>query len=199
MQSVACSLRRVVPVATSSRLVLQRSPLPSSRTLLNGQWNSRRHVSFKNPIEWVREAVGSNVREKSSEQEIAAARKAQIEKGEASVFESIAPIAADKAKVSGAKIVKAKKMHTEHKYSTSHFKISHRKLNLLSRQIAGKPIDSAILQMTFSEKRASKRIKSMLVVAKKHAKKKGLEEKKLIVGDGVLGYQGPETDKAIRT
>lgn len=70
-------------------------------------------VSFKNPIEWVREAVGSNVREKSSEQEIAAARKAQIEKGEASVFESIAPVAADKAKVTGAKIVKAKKMHTE--------------------------------------------------------------------------------------
>lgn len=36
--------------------------------------------------------------------------------------------------------------------------------------------------MVFSEKRASKRIKSMLVVAKDHAKQKGLQEKRLIVG-----------------
>lgn len=70
----------------------------------------------------------------------------------------------------------------QHKYSTANFKISHRKLNLLSRQIAGKPIDHAILQMMFSEKRASKRIKSMLVVAKSHAVKlKDLNEGRLIV------------------
>lgn len=53
---------------------------------------------------------------------------------------------------------------------------------MLGRQIAGKPIDSAILQMMFSEKRASKRIKSMLVVAKDHAHMKGLEMNKLVVG-----------------
>lgn len=53
---------------------------------------------------------------------------------------------------------------------------------MLGRQISGKPIDSAILQMLFSEKRASKRIKSMLVVAKDHAVLKGLEEKKLVIG-----------------
>ena len=71
----------------------------------------------------------------------------------------------------------------QHKYSTSNFKISHRKLNLLGRQIAGKPIDHAILQMQFSEKRASNRIKSMLVVAKTHAVRlKQLEEGRLIVG-----------------
>lgn len=70
---------------------------------------------------------------------------------------------------------------TQHKYSTANFKISHRKLNMLGRQISGKPIDSAILQMMFSEKRASKRIKSMLVVAKDHAVQKGLEEKKLVI------------------
>ena len=69
----------------------------------------------------------------------------------------------------------------QHKYSTKNFKISHRKLNLLARQISGKPIDSAILQMMFSEKRASTKVKSMLVVAKKHAKQKGLDEKKLVV------------------
>ena len=70
----------------------------------------------------------------------------------------------------------------QHKYSTANFKMSHRKLNMLGRQIQGKPIDSAILQMMFSEKRASKRIKSMLVVAKDHAVAKGLEDKKLVVG-----------------
>lgn len=74
----------------------------------------------------------------------------------------------------------------QHKYSTANFKISHRKLNMLGRQIAGKPIDSAILQMMFSEKRASKRIKSMLVVAKDHAQLKGLESNKLIVGQCLL-------------
>ena len=53
----------------------------------------------------------------------------------------------------------------------------------MSRQIAGKPIDYAILQMQFSEKRASKRIKSMLVVAKSHAVKlKDLDEQRLVVG-----------------
>jgi len=70
----------------------------------------------------------------------------------------------------------------QHKYSTANFKISHRKLNMLGRQISGKPIDYAILQMQFSEKRASKRIKSMLVVAKQHAiSYKNLDPSKLIV------------------
>lgn len=69
----------------------------------------------------------------------------------------------------------------QHNYSTAHFKISHRKLNMLGRQIAGKPIDSAIMQMVFSQKRASKRIKSMLVVAKDHAQQKGLDASKLVV------------------
>ena len=53
---------------------------------------------------------------------------------------------------------------------------------MLGRQISGKPIDKAILQMMFSEKRASKRIKSMLSLARDHALRyKGLDESKLIV------------------
>lgn len=75
---------------------------------------------------------------------------------------------------------------TQHKYSTANFKISHRKLNKLGRQISGKPIDSAILQMTFSEKRASKRIRNMLVVAKSHATLKGIDPKKMVVGTGEI-------------
>ena len=72
--------------------------------------------------------------------------------------------------------------HEQHKYSTANFKISHRKLNKLGRQLSGKPIDSAILQMTFSEKRASKRIRNMLVVAKSHASLKGIDPRKMVVG-----------------
>jgi ribosomal protein L22 len=53
---------------------------------------------------------------------------------------------------------------------------------MLGRQISGKPIDYAILQMQFSEKRASKRITSMLVLAKQHAiNYKGLDPSKLTV------------------
>jgi hypothetical protein len=70
----------------------------------------------------------------------------------------------------------------KHKYSTSNFKISHRKLNMLGRQISGRPIDHAILQMMFSEKRASRRVKSMLVLARDHALRyKGLDHSKLVV------------------
>ena len=59
--------------------------------------------------------------------------------------------------------------------------ISHRKLGDLARQVAGKPIDSAILQMVFSQKRVSNRLKSMLVVARDHAIQKGLRRDKLVV------------------
>jgi len=59
----------------------------------------------------------------------------------------------------------------------------HHKLNDLGCQIGGKPIDLAILQMTFSEKWASNHIKSMLCVAHSHAEHyKGLKCLKLVVG-----------------
>ena len=76
----------------------------------------------------------------------------------------------------------------QHKYSTANFKISHRKLNKLGRQISGKPIDSAILQMTFSEKRASKRIRNMLVVGKSHATLKGIDARKMVIGTAILFF-----------
>jgi len=54
---------------------------------------------------------------------------------------------------------------------------------MLGRQIAGKPIDYAILQMQFSEKRASTRLMNMLATARDHAARyKNLQQNKLIVG-----------------
>lgn len=72
-------------------------------------------------------------------------------------------------------------VHKQLRGATKTFKISHRKLNKLGQQIAGKPIDSAILQMMFSEKRASKRIKSMLAQTKGNAVLRGMQEDRLIV------------------
>lgn len=76
----------------------------------------------------------------------------------------------------------------EHKYSTAFFRISHRKLQLLADQIGGgKPIDYSILQMQFSEKRAAKRIKSTLALAKDHAVLKGLDPSKMVVAEAWIG------------
>lgn len=82
--------------------------------------------------------------------------------------------------------------HTSHSYSTAWFKISHKKLNDLGRQIAHKPIDSAILQMQFSEKRASKRIKSTLVLARDHAIAKGLDRHNLVVNQAYVNRGTPD-------
>ena len=58
---------------------------------------------------------------------------------------------------------------------------------MLGRQISGKPIDYAILQMQFSEKRASSRIMNMLATARDHAVRyKRLKEPKLVVGMCIL-------------
>jgi large subunit ribosomal protein L22 len=76
-----------------------------------------------------------------------------------------------------------RKAATEHKYKSAHHKISHRKLNDLSRQIQGLPVDEAIVQMEFSEKRASSWIKSTLCLARDHAMDKGLQRSKMVVGE----------------
>lgn len=71
----------------------------------------------------------------------------------------------------------------EHKYSTAVFRISPRKLNLLANQISGKPIDFAILQMQFSAKRAARRIRSTLAMARDHAVAKGMDPRMLVVSE----------------
>lgn len=126
--NLICSV--VLPTATSSRLVLQPPVLASSsRTLLKCQWESRRQyaikyslfqtwlnrfcphsVSFKNPLTWVQESLSPAMRDKASEQQTAAVRQEQIEKGEASLFDTIAP---EVNKVTQATVTKQRKKHTE--------------------------------------------------------------------------------------
>ena len=53
---------------------------------------------------------------------------------------------------------------------------------MLANQIGQKPIDYALLQMQFSEKRASTRILNMLATAKDHAVRyKKLDPSRLVV------------------
>ncbi|KAG6378556.1 Ribophorin I-domain-containing protein [Boletus reticuloceps] len=105
--------------------------------------------------------------------------------------------AKEKEKQSRQVLTRPKQPAHEHKYSTANFKISHRKLNMLGRQISGKPIDHAIMQMKFSEKRASSRIKSMLATAKLHASVyKKMDPSKLIVSEAWV-TKGPKQLKRL--
>ncbi|KAK0486957.1 mitochondrial 50S ribosomal protein L22 [Armillaria luteobubalina] len=138
-----------------------------------------------NPFNWVPEKVkekfGMKMRETESEEEVAAAKKEAEERGESSIFETVtvtepepplpSPDATKPLDTSPTEesAVQIERRGDSHKYSTAVFKISHRKLNMIGRQISGKPIDHAILQMQFSEKRASTRIMNMLATARDHA------------------------------
>ncbi|TFY72959.1 hypothetical protein EVG20_g28 [Dentipellis fragilis] len=179
-------LRSVTPL----RRVLQPHQIASSSC--TRFWDGRRHASL-NPIDWFRQQINSAPRQKKSEKEIDAAKQKQAEQGNLGVFDAVAP-EGEAAPKDNSMIVKNKSDH--HKYSTANFKISHRKLNKLGRQISGKPIDSAILQMTFSEKRASNRLKSMLVVAKSHAILKGIDASKMIVSESWV-TKGPRQQKRL--
>ncbi|KAF8311167.1 ribosomal protein L22 [Clavulina sp. PMI_390] len=152
---------------------------------------------------WLRSDLTEKViKDQPSASEVEAAKQAQEAQGEANLFDSVSRKIESREQEELRKAVggdvpegmtaaEARRMmkrkagkpaHTEHRYSTASFKISHRKLNALGRQISGKPIDQAVLQMMFSEKKASTRIKSMLCIARDHAVDyKGLDRSRLVV------------------
>ncbi|KAK0468353.1 mitochondrial 50S ribosomal protein L22 [Desarmillaria tabescens] len=156
-----------------------------------------------NPFNWVpdkvKEKFGMKMREAESEEEVAAAKKEAEQRGESSIFETVTVTepegpesstpSPDMAKPLDASpkeepAVQIERKGDSHKYSTAVFKISHRKLNMIGRQISGKPINHAILQMQFSEKRASTRIMNMLATARDHAVRyKGLDGQRLVVAE----------------
>ncbi|KAI0068708.1 mitochondrial 50S ribosomal protein L22 [Artomyces pyxidatus] len=189
MRAVGESLRTV---STLRRAVRQPHQLAStSRVLL---WEARRHASFTTPFDWFSKTMNTGFREDRSAKAIEEAKRKQAEEGNLGVFDTPSVDTAASPVHSKAMVVKNKSDH--HKYSTANFKISHRKLNKLGRQISGKPIDSAILQMTFSEKRASKRIRNMLVIAKQHAELKGIDVKKMVVSESWV-TKGPRAAKRL--
>ncbi|KZV61010.1 ribosomal protein L22 [Peniophora sp. CONT] len=192
MQSVAR-----VGLRNASSLRCRASPAfaSSSRVFVE----ARRQYAA-GPLGWIGEAFSPNVRKKQSEEEKEAARRKQAQKGTGGLLDPalVEPVKKSKAPAvaKSATDAKAAKKAKEgpsdgsHKYSTTNFKHSHRKLNKLGNQIAGKPIDLAIVQMQFSEKRNSKRIKSMLATAKQHATMKGLDPERLLVSEAWVN-KGP--------
>ncbi|KAJ7179156.1 ribosomal protein L22/L17 [Mycena filopes] len=85
-----------------------------------------------------------------------------------------------------------------HKETTIPFVISHRKLNKLGRQIAGKPIDYAILQMQFSEKRAGSKIKDLLVNAKQQAvRRRKMDSPTLVVAEAWVNKRKTRSKKMV--
>ncbi|GLB33801.1 putative universal ribosomal protein uL22 family protein [Lyophyllum shimeji] len=183
-------------------------PLTSHATSSRFILETRRHASFLNPLNWVKEKLVPSIREKQTQEEVEAGKKEAAEEGKRSVFETAAVPVIRKARGKRGAVVPAqqgayapnkpyKPRPTSHKYSTANFKISHRKLNMLGRQIAGKPIDYAILQMQFSEKRASTRIMNMLATARDHAVRyKRLNESKLVVAESWVS-KGPRKPKQL--
>ncbi|KAI8361786.1 ribosomal protein L22/L17 [Choanephora cucurbitarum] len=71
-------------------------------------------------------------------------------------------------------------------FSSANFKTSPRKLNMLARQIRNLPVDEAIRQMEFSDKRSAKKILHNLAFAKKNAMdQKGMKE--MVVSQAWVG------------
>ncbi|BGP26078.1 50S ribosomal protein l22 [Rhodotorula toruloides] len=76
---------------------------------------------------------------------------------------------------------KPMKHATYHKSSTANFKVSRRRLADLSRLIAGRTADEAILQLQASQKKNAPRLLSMVALARDHAMAKGLKREKLVI------------------
>ncbi|KAH9977716.1 mitochondrial 50S ribosomal protein L22 [Lactifluus volemus] len=183
----------LVAVSHFARSVSSRHSTSASRLLLSGP---RRHASFgHNPFEFLRAAVNPGLRKQRTSREIDTAKRTQAQDDSQSIFDTVTP-EEEKGKHMDEKVVGRTRQSDHHKYSTANFKISHRKLNKIGRQISGKPIDSAILQMNFSEKRVSTRLRNMLVVAKSHATLKGIDPKKMIIAEAWV-TKGPRSHKRL--
>ncbi|KAL7423504.1 hypothetical protein Q5752_001084 [Cryptotrichosporon argae] len=151
-----------------SRLALSAVPRPPARSLFNFA-NVRLPLPFRRtPAE--ADAASSPTKNTA---EPAKPETTDSEGSTASVFDGVAEAAA----------VRRRAKATEHAYKSAAHKISHRKLNQLSRQIAALPVGEAIVQMQFSEKRASSWILPTLALARDHATDKGLDAARLVVAE----------------
>ncbi|CEG66174.1 hypothetical protein RMATCC62417_02802 [Rhizopus microsporus] len=100
--------------------------------------------------------------------------------GASSLFENV--------QIEAEKNIEQEDKHVEKQYtfSSADFLVSPRKLNMLARQIRNLPIDEAIKQMEFSDKRAAKKILHNLAFAKKNAtNQKGMQN--MIVAQAWVG------------
>ncbi|KAI8391201.1 ribosomal protein L22/L17 [Radiomyces spectabilis] len=101
--------------------------------------------------------------------------------GASSLFENVQVEAEETLTKTGDKPV-----DKEYRWSSTNFKTSPRKLNMIARQLRNLPIDEAIKQLEFSPKRSAKKIMHNLAFAKKNAQdQKGLTN--LVVAQAWVG------------
>ncbi|WVQ82033.1 hypothetical protein IAT38_004161 [Cryptococcus sp. DSM 104549] len=126
------------------------------------------------------EATGTSAQDAEKYEDVVVEDGKEAEKGSEELFKETSK---EKTEMSRKTRRRGTDVWTEHRYSSALHKISYRKLNMISRQIAQLPVDEAIVQMQFSEKRASSWIKSTLALARDHAIDKKLDRGKLVVAE----------------
>ncbi|KAK7061716.1 Dolichyl-diphosphooligosaccharide--protein glycosyltransferase subunit 1 [Favolaschia claudopus] len=191
-------------VSTNSRWI-QSSVASSSRLPMKITPGACRHASSFNPVTWLSRtlspAPAAEAQDDASKKAAATEKPSEKAAESSSIFAQVQPVKAAspkppmqgaRASGSGARqlpgaastLARVRMPHPFHKESTIPFVISHRKLNKLGRQIAGKPIDYAILQMQFSEKRAGSKIKDLLLSAKQKAvQRRRMDSPTLVVAE----------------
>ncbi|KAI8973672.1 ribosomal protein L22/L17 [Mycotypha africana] len=85
-----------------------------------------------------------------------------------------------------AEAVESKNTVKEYTFSSSNFRVSPQKLNMLARQIRNLPVEEAIKQMEFSDKRAAKKIMHNLAFAKKNAESQ-MDMSNMIISQAWVG------------
>ncbi|KAF7352793.1 WD-REPEATS-REGION domain-containing protein [Mycena venus] len=204
-------------LSTSSRW-MQHSVAGPSRLPLTRPPGSCRHASSFNPINWLSRTLSPSPAEgegdKSKEAKGTTSGKpvesssifAQVEPVKDPVPDTQATPRAHDSRTRRAKALpaaqpklgKVRLADPFHKETTVPFVISHRKLNKLGRQIAGKPIDYAILQMQFSEKRAGSKIKDLLLSAKQKAvQRRRMDSPTLVVAEAWVNKRAIRSKKML--
>ncbi|KAJ6485014.1 ribosomal protein L22 [Mycena vitilis] len=195
-------------LSTSSRWaqhsVAGPSRLPLTKPLLTRPPGSYRLASSFNPVEWISRTFSPTpAQEKKSED----AKETESTES-SSIFAQLEPAkepeqapgppSLSKGPLKPKKVQASDIENPFHKESTAPFVISHRKLNKLGRQIAGKPIDYAILQMQFSDKRAGSKIKDLLLSAKQKAvQRRRMDSPTLVVAEAWVNKRAKRSKKMV--
>ncbi|KAJ6539340.1 ribosomal protein L22/L17 [Mycena capillaripes] len=197
-------------LSTSSRWV-QHSVAGPSRLPLTRPQASCRYASSFNPMSWLSKTFSPSPAEADKgkdEKETISEKPVESPSIFAKVEPAMDPLPEAQAPSSpsltagvlrpGKKVQPSDIETPFHKESTAPFVISHRKLNKLGRQIAGKPIDYAILQMQFSNKRAGSKIKDLLLSAKQKAvQHRRMDSPTLVVAEAWVNKRAKRSKKMV--
>ncbi|KAJ7095376.1 mitochondrial 50S ribosomal protein L22 [Mycena belliarum] len=198
--------RRRQVLSNSSRWIQSAVPGPSRLPLLVTPPSCRHESTFR-PLDWISRTFSPKPAEQSKDDK-ESPTPAQPDENP-SIFAQVDPSPAPASEVPSSRpppqstrsppaVPRVSKGAPFHKESTIPFNISHRKLNMLGRQIAGKPIDYAILQMQFSNKRAGSKVKDLLTSAKQGAvQRRQMDSPTLVVAEAWVNKRAKASKKMV--